>query len=241
MSLLDLNLQHKTFRGAARPSLVGIRLQLVPGEIVGLLGPHGCGKSALLRILAGLDRAYDGRVELTGRRLTGPDPAVGVMFQEPRLLPWLDVAHNVAFGAPLDAARVAELLAEVGLSRQAGALPRQLSGGQAQRVALARALYARPRLLLLDEPFAALDASTRSRLQDLLLRLAVQHGSTLLLATHDVEEAAYLSDRVLVMSGDPGRIGSEHRLNWPRPRARDDGRLLRWQAALRDSLQGVPA
>ncbi len=216
MTLLDVHVRRKQFdargaRGQAAPApvLSNLRFQLAHGEQVALVGASGCGKSTLLRIVAGLDPAYEGQVLLDGQPQRGPSRAVGVVFQEPRLFPWLTVIENVAFdlGQGRDEAWAATLLEEVGLRDLADALPRQLSGGQAQRVALARALYTRPRLLLLDEPFSALDAFTRMKLQDLVVSLARAHGTALVLVTHDVEEAVLLSDRVLIL-GAAGAAGS---------------------------------
>jgi sulfonate transport system ATP-binding protein len=213
-----------------REVLRDIDLQFHAGEIVSITGASGCGKSTLLRIVAGLERNYRGSVSLDGEHLQGIDERVGFIFQEPRLLPWLNVAANVAFSDKASQLRgksqtavaasphVNKLLTEVGLRDYAAALPKQLSGGQAQRVAIARGLYRQPRVLLLDEPFSAVDAFTRIKLQELLLRLAGEHGFTVLLVTHDVDEAVYLSDRVFVI-GD-GRISAEIPVRVARPRER---------------------
>ena len=188
--------------------LQDVHFDLSAGEVLGVVGASGCGKSTLLRIAAGLDPDFDGEVRLDGRVRRGPDRDNGVVFQEPRLFPWLTVAENVGFdlGQGHDEAWVHTLLREVGLGELGEALPRQLSGGQAQRAAIARALYTRPRVLLLDEPFSALDAFTRMRLQDLVREVAARHGTSLILVTHDVEEAVLLADRVLVLGAAPGRI-----------------------------------
>jgi sulfonate transport system ATP-binding protein len=196
------------------------------GEIVAIIGGSGCGKSTLLRAVAGLDRASAGSVTLDGEAIIAPHPKVGIIFQEPRLLPWLSVADNIGFGlSELPAAerrdRVARALARVGLTEKARAWPRELSGGQAQRVAIARALVAQPEVLLLDEPFSALDAFTRKDLQDHLLDLWADTRPTLVLVTHDVEEAVALADRVLVMRPHPGRLFEEITVNLSRPRDRN--------------------
>lgn len=223
-----LTIQHlsKTYPGGTH-ALEAIDLTVGAGEIVAIVGGSGCGKSTLLRIAAGLDRPSAGRVSIDGRVVSAPDPAIGIVFQEPRLFPWLTVAQNVGFGlAHLPRAerhaRVAEALARVGLSDKAGVWPRQLSGGQAQRVAIARALVARPEVLLLDEPFSALDAFTRLDLQRHLLQIwaAVSPRPTLVIVTHDVDEAILLADRVIVMEPDPGRIAQEMPVDLPRPRDR---------------------
>ncbi|MDU1809382.1 MAG: ABC transporter ATP-binding protein [Bradyrhizobium sp.] len=196
------------------------------GEIIAIIGGSGCGKSTLLRAVAGLDRASAGTVTLDGETITAPHAKVGIIFQEPRLLPWLTVADNIGFGlSELPAAerreRVAKALARVGLADKAKVWPRELSGGQAQRVAIARALVAQPEVLLLDEPFSALDAFTRKDLQDPLLDLWADTRPTLVLVTHDVEEAVVLADRVLVMRPHPGRLFEEITINLSRPRDRN--------------------
>ncbi|GAB2669571.1 ABC transporter ATP-binding protein [Gordonia jinhuaensis] len=185
-------------------------LTIADGEFVVLLGKSGCGKSTLLRILAGLDDAIDGEVTVPRRRAVG--------FQAPRLMPWKKVWRNVVLGLPgrADRALAQRYLAEVGLADSADVWPKTLSGGQAQRVSLARALVREPDLLLLDEPFGALDALTRVTAQRLVADLWRSHGCAVLLVTHDVEEALVLADRILVM--DSGRIAHEVELNLPRPR-----------------------
>jgi sulfonate transport system ATP-binding protein len=196
------------------------------GEIVAIIGGSGCGKSTLLRAIAGLDRASTGAVTLDDAAITAPHAKIGIIFQEPRLLPWLSVANNIGFGlsdlpAQERRQRVARALARVGLSDKADAWPRELSGGQAQRVAIARALVPQPEVLLLDEPFSALDAFTRRDLQDHLLDLWADTRPTLILVTHDVDEAVVLADRVLVMRPRPGRLFEEIRVSLARPRDRN--------------------
>lgn len=188
----------------------GLDLDIAPGEFVALLGHSGCGKSTLLRVLAGLDRDIEGTVTVPRRR--------AVAFQAPRLLPWKRVWRNVVLGLPgrADRALAEHYLAEVGLSERASVWPKTLSGGEAQRVSLARALVRRPDLLLLDEPFGALDALTRVRAQQLVGELWIRHNCGVLLVTHDVEEAVLLADRVLVMKD--GAIAHEAVVGLPRPR-----------------------
>lgn len=212
-----------------------------PGEIVSLVGPSGCGKSTLLRIIAGLDQASAGRVAVGGQSVKAPGPQVGVVFQEPRLLPWLSVADNIAFGLPggRPTQHVHELAAQVGLGQFTGALPRQLSGGMAQRAAIARGLATRPEVLLLDEPFSAVDAFTRMHLQDLLLSVWEREHATMVLITHDVDEALYLSDRVLVFSPRPGRLQAEIPVDLPRPRDRRSAQLARLRADVLTELYHV--
>ncbi|MEJ5230871.1 MAG: ABC transporter ATP-binding protein [Geminicoccaceae bacterium] len=205
-------------------ALDGVDLALPAGRITVVIGPSGCGKSTLLRLLAGLERPTSGRILLDGEELHGPSPRIGVVFQEPRLFPWLDVLHNVAFGLsrrlPWRERRALALDAceRVGLGSAVEALPKQLSGGMAQRAALARALVGRPPVLLLDEPFSALDAILRAQLQVELLRLWSEDRPTLLLVTHDLDEAVLLADEVVVLGGRPGRVVSRLEIALPRPR-----------------------
>jgi len=218
-------------------ALAGLSLSVAAGEIVAIIGGSGCGKSTLLRLIAGLDAPTTGTVALDGVPVRGPHPDIGVVFQEPRLMPWLTVDQNVAFGirhlpAAARQQRVAEALARVGLSAHQGHWPRELSGGQAQRAALARALVGRPQVLLLDEPFSALDALTRTDLQDHLLDLWAYDRPTLVLVTHDIEEALVLADRVVVMQPNPGRVRIELTPPLARPRHRLDGELLEWKNQL---------
>ncbi|MGF6569102.1 sulfonate transport system ATP-binding protein [Paraburkholderia sp. GAS333] len=241
--LLDVRALSKRYD--TRTVLDRVNFTLARGQIVSLVGPSGCGKSTLLRVLAGLDRDFDGEVVLDGQIRRGPSPRVGVIFQEPRLLPWLNVADNVAFSAGPrqgDDPRVARLLDEVGLAGIGSALPKQLSGGMAQRVALARGLFSQPDLLLLDEPFSAVDAMTRMRLQDLLLSLTQAHGTAALIVTHDLDEALYLSDRVLLLNTTgphgSGRLVRDIAVSGGHPRDRRDMSI----GDLRDELlEGIGA
>lgn len=223
-------------------ALDGISLKLKAEEIVTLVGASGCGKSTLLRIVAGLEQPSTGRVLIAEEAVTAPHPAVGVIFQEPRLMPWLTVRDNVRFGiahlpAAEQARRSTAVLERVGLSQFAEALPRQLSGGMAQRVAIARALVARPALLLLDEPFSALDPFTKTKLQDHLLDIWADDHPTLLLVTHDLEEALVLSDRVVVLHGHPGRVGQTFAIDLPRPRHRTSPEFQAWKQRLLAALE----
>ena len=227
-------------------ALDGISLEVEPGEVVAVVGGSGCGKSTLLRAISGLDRPTQGRVVLDGETIASPHEKIGIVFQEPRLLPWLTVADNVGFGLrgaarAMRERRVAQALARVGLADKATVWPRELSGGQAQRAAIARALVPRPEVLLLDEPFSALDAFTRADLQDHLLDLWSENRPTLILVTHDVDEAIVLADRILVMRPRPGRIYEEIVTDLARPRDRQsagfDHVKRRVLAALDRSLQ----
>lgn len=228
-TILDIRVDRKAFGDDV--ILQSIELRLAARETVALLGPSGCGKSTLLRIAAGLDRDFRGAVSHDGAPGEG-EGGVAFVFQEPRLMPWLTVAQNVGFadGERADHAWISQLLAEVGLAGFEHSLPKQLSGGMAQRVAIARGLYSRPRILLLDEPFSAVDAFTRMKLQDLLLDLAHQHAISLLLVTHDIDESLYLGDRVLIMGSRPGLIRDEIKVDLPRPRRRADPCLAELKA-----------
>jgi sulfonate transport system ATP-binding protein len=195
------------------------------GEIVAILGGSGCGKTTLLRLIAGLDVASNGCIELDGQVLAGTHPAISAVFQEPRLLPWLTAGANIAFGGRRlgkaeQAIRVEALLGRIGLAGYGGRWPRELSGGQQQRVAIARALIGHPGVLLLDEPFSALDAFTRSSLHDLLLDLWRELRPTVVIVTHDIEEAVVLADRIVVMRPHPGRVQETMGVDLPRPRDR---------------------
>jgi len=222
-----LSIEHigKTYPNGVH-ALEGISFSVEPGEIVAVVGGSGCGKSTLLRAISGLDQPSQGRVLLDGEPIISPHEKIGIVFQEPRLLPWLTVADNVAFGltdrpASRRQHRAAAALFRVGLNEKARMWPRELSGGQAQRVAIARALVPQPEVLLLDEPFSALDAFTRRDLQDHLLDLWNDTRPTLILVTHDVDEAVVLADRVLVMRPRPGRLFEEIKINLARPRDRN--------------------
>ena len=222
--MLTLNRVGKTYPNGVR-AVEGVSLEVAPGEIVAVVGGSGCGKSTLLRAISGLDTPTQGKVALDGVVITEPNERIGIVFQEPRLLPWLSVAGNVGFGLEHRPRRereqrVAAQVARVGLTDKAGVWPRELSGGQAQRVALARALVTRPEVLLLDEPFSALDAFTRVDLQDHLLDLWADGRPTLIVVTHDVDESIVLGDRVVVMRPHPGRIEDEIAIDLPRPRDR---------------------
>jgi sulfonate transport system ATP-binding protein len=222
--MLVLDRVGKTYPNGVH-ALGGVSLGVELGEIVAVIGGSGCGKSTLLRAIAGLDPASEGTVVLNGERIGAPHEKIGIIFQEPRLLPWLNVAANVGFGLHHRpkrerTERVAAGLRRVGLADKAAVWPRELSGGQAQRVAIARALVPRPEVLLLDEPFSALDAFTRTDLQDHLLDLWADAKPTLIVVTHDVDEAIVLADRVMVMCPRPGRIFDAIDVDLPRPRDR---------------------
>ncbi len=237
--MLQIRRVSKRFEGFA--ALGEIDLAVDRGEITGIVGTSGCGKSTLLRIVGGLETPSSGSVVLDGVTVAGPRPEVGLVFQEPRLMPWLSVRENVEFALarhPRGQRRpLAEAaLARVGLGAVAEVLPQALSGGMAQRAAIARALVARPQVLLLDEPFSALDAFTRFGLQDHLLDIWRTDRPTMLFVTHDIEEALVLSDRVVVMRARPGRIHAQYRIDLPRPRPRTEARLQAWKERILEDL-----
>jgi NitT/TauT family transport system ATP-binding protein len=239
-----------SLHGAALPVLDDVSFSVEPGEFVALLGPSGCGKSTLLRLVAGLDSPAQGTVSSNGVTIGGPDPSRVVVFQDPTLYPWRTVRANVGLGPeaqrdglrfPWSKRKPARALPEgtrsaehridaalqlVGLTEFAAAYPHQLSGGMAQRVALARALVNDPELLVLDEPFGKLDSLTRLRMQSELVKLWRDARFSVLLVTHDVEEALFLANRVIVFSERPARITAEVRNEAPYPRHRDDPKLV---------------
>ncbi|WP_137387629.1 ABC transporter ATP-binding protein [Rhodoligotrophos defluvii] len=240
--MLTIDTLSKIYPNGAH-ALGGVSLSVDAGEIVAVIGGSGCGKSTLLRLIAGLDKPSGGTVEVDGSVIEKPHPAVGMVFQEPRLLPWLTIARNIGFGlTDLPAAerdeRVNRALARIGLAGYGAHWPRELSGGQAQRVAIARALVAQPKVLLLDEPFSALDAFTRLSLQDALLALWAAQRPTLLMVTHDVQEAVALADRIVVMQPHPGRIFTDIPVDLPRPRDRLSDEFFRRERMVLKALDG---
>jgi sulfonate transport system ATP-binding protein len=226
---LQIGHLHKHYHvdGKRLPVLHDVSLSVEPGAFVSVVGASGCGKSTLLRLIVGLDADYEGELLLDGHRIVGTSLERGIVFQEHRLFPWLTVEQNIALGllnAPLDAAEkqrsVREHIELVGLAGFEQAWPHQLSGGMSQRVAIARALVNRPEVLLLDEPFGALDALTRAHLQQELHRIWQAEGITTILVTHDVEEAVFLGQQVVVMEPRPGRVRRIVPVDLPYPRDR---------------------
>ncbi|NEI74027.1 ATP-binding cassette domain-containing protein [Rhizobium lusitanum] len=224
----NVSVEFSRHREATQIALAETSLTIEEGEFVCLLGPSGCGKSTLLNVVGGLIETTTGHVIVGGKAVAHPGPDRGMVFQNYSLYPWLTVRGNVEFGPRLNkwsAAKVSqtadELIEIVGLTDYAEQFPKVLSGGMRQRVAIARALAMEPHVLLMDEPFAALDAQTRSRMQELLLNIWARKRSTVIFVTHDIEEAIFLADRVLVMSTRPGRIIEDFKIELPRPRSAD--------------------
>ncbi|ATY31545.1 ABC transporter ATP-binding protein [Sphingomonas psychrotolerans] len=240
---------HKSFTigGAARTVLENINLDIRPGEFVSIVGASGCGKSTLLRLIVGLDDDYRGEIRLDGERISTTSLDRGIVFQDHRLFPWMTLEQNIELAllnTEVPKARrgqiVAEHIALVNLTGFEKAYPHQLSGGMAQRAAIARALVTEPKLLLLDEPLGALDALTRVRVQNELQRIWMTQRSTMLMVTHDVEEALYLGDRVVVMAPDPGRIRRIVEVDLPHPRDRAAPLLHRLKDEILAELTAAP-
>lgn len=221
LELAQLNKSFETRNGTVQ-ALHGIDLSVRQGEFITVIGPSGCGKSTLLKIIAGLDTKYGGSVRLEDRPVKGPGIEKGFIFQEPRLFPWLTVERNIAADLPLHdkeiRKRVDALIELVRLEGFAKAFPRELSGGMAQRVAIARALLRNPKVLLLDEPFGALDAFTRSHMQEVLLDVWQKNRTTMIFVTHDIDEAVYLANRIVILKPRPGAIRKIVPVDLPFPR-----------------------
>lgn len=242
-----LSLQHVSkYHGAHQQRLCildHVHLNVEPGEFLSIVGPSGCGKSTLLRLIAGLDADYEGRILVGDLPVTRPGLDRGIIFQDHRLFPWMTVFENVAFGLSdgEEAGRrelVMHYLTLVGLQEFHRAYPHQLSGGMAQRVSIARALVSRPQLLLLDEPFGALDAFTRLQMQKELIRIWTQERTTMVIVTHDIDEAIFLGDRVAIMSGRPGSFRKEYLVDLPRPRDHGSDDFLHLRRAIHREFFG---
>jgi ABC-type nitrate/sulfonate/bicarbonate transport system ATPase subunit len=232
---------HKVFQqtgGQTVVALNNVNVEIKSGEFVSLIGPSGCGKSTFLRLLAGLDNPTSGQFTLDDVPITKPSYERGLVFQDPTLFPWLTIYENIAFGLKTrniykdKKADVSEFINLVGLGGFEKSYPHQLSGGMAQRAALARALVNHPKVLLLDEPFGALDAFTRMNMQDELIKIWKERGTTMVMVTHDVDEAIYLSDRIFVMTSRPAKIESIIEVEMSRPRARDLPSFLNLRAKI---------
>ncbi len=244
---LEIRKVSKAFPGADGASngtfaLDNVSLSVAAGEFVSIVGPSGCGKSTLLRLVAGLDSPGSGELRVGNEPITGPNAERGLVFQDPNLFPWLTVSRNIQIGLVARGVinekrhEVSEFMRLVGLEAFADAFPHHLSGGMAQRVALARALINHPKLLLLDEPLGALDAFTRMRMQDEVLRLWQARQTTMLLVTHDIDEAIYMSDRIVIMSPRPGRIERIIEVGLERPRQRNSPEFLQLRGDLLELL-----
>ena len=223
-------------------ALDSVSLSIAAGELVSLVGPSGCGKSTLLRLIAGLESPDSGELWVGNEPITAPSAERGLVFQDPNLFPWLSVRGNIEAGLVARGllhekrVEVDEFMRLVGLETFARAYPHHLSGGMAQRVALARALINHPKVLLLDEPLGALDAFTRMRMQDEVLRLWEGRGTTTLLVTHDIDEAIYMSDRIMLMTRAPGRIERTLEIDLDRPRQRNSAQFLRLRSEILELL-----
>lgn len=223
-------------------ALAPIDLEISPGEFISLVGPSGCGKSTMLRLVAGLEESTEGSIKLDGEVIKGPSYLRGLVFQDPTLFPWLTVRKNVETGfvargiAKQQRGEVEEYIKLVGLAGFENVYPHQLSGGMAQRAALARALVNHPKVLLLDEPLGALDAFTRMHLQDEILRIWQDRGTTMVFVTHDIDEAIYLSDRIVILTQRPGRIQEIIHVPLGRPRSRSNPDFLRLRARILEVL-----
>jgi NitT/TauT family transport system ATP-binding protein len=243
LSVRGVSKSYVSTRGERIEALDDISFDVAPGEFVCLIGPSGCGKSTLLNLVAGLERPDGGEIWINDRPVTEPGPDRAVLFQEPSLFPWMTVLGNVEFalqlvGVPKEerAARAMTWLRKVHLTRFAHAQPHELSGGMRQRAALARALAARPDVLLGDEPFGALDAQSREILQQELQQVWSEAGNTFVFVTHNVREAVFLADRVIVMSARPGALLAEYRITAPRPRTFEDVLLTKVVVDVHDNL-----
>jgi NitT/TauT family transport system ATP-binding protein len=247
MSKAKLSIEHisKSFSekkgGKVTHALQDFNLEVSPGEFVAIVGPSGCGKTTLLKIVAGLEIASDGAVYLDNNRVTGPGPERGLVFQDFALFPWRDVTGNVVFGPELlnvpaaERVKIAEhYINLVGLSGNEHKYPAELSGGMKQRVAIARALANNPEVLLMDEPFGSLDAQTRSQMQKELLYIWQENRKAVLFVTHSVEEAVYLSNRIVVLSAGPGTIKQIYTIGLSYPRSRSDHGFI----SLREKITG---
>jgi NitT/TauT family transport system ATP-binding protein len=243
LSARGVSKRFRTTRGEGTTAVVDVNLDVAAGEFLCLIGPSGCGKTTLLNLFAGLERPDEGQILMDNRPISGPGPDRAVLFQDPALFPWMNVRRNVEFalkmiGVPKEERRDRAMhwLRKVHLGRFAEVQPHELSGGMRQRAALARALACQPEVLLADEPFAALDAQTREILQEELQRVWSETKNTFVFVTHNVREAVFLADRVVLMSAPPGTFVAEHRIDVPRPREFEDVLLSKVVVDIHDHL-----
>ena len=226
ISIKNVQRIYKDSDGSRVEALKNVSLDIRPGEFISIIGPSGCGKTTLLRLIAGLDKPQEGKLFIDDTPITGADPSRGYVFQQGSLFPWLSVRNNIAYGLKARGVyhkkkdNIGNYIDLVGLKGFEKSFPHQISGGMAQRVAIARALINEPKALLLDEPMGALDSFTRADLQDKILQLWERDGTTMILVTHDIDEAIYLSDRIVIMTPRPGKISKIIDVDLPRPRQR---------------------
>jgi sulfonate transport system ATP-binding protein len=243
--LLEINQLDKSFEttGSSVQALQNINLNVQEGEFITVIGPSGCGKSTLLRIIAGLDTGYEGKVSLAGQPISGPGIDKGFIFQEPRLFPWLTVEKNIASDLSLRNPeirhKVDELIELVKLKGFEKSYPRELSGGMAQRVSIARALLRNPRILLLDEPFGALDAFTRAHMQEALLDIWQANRTTMIFVTHDIDEAIVLANRIVILKPRPGEIRSVMKIDLPFPRKKASTSFQDWRFKVMNEFERI--
>lgn len=233
-TILEIKSINRTYKDEEKivEALKDINFSIGKGEFVSIIGSSGCGKTTLLRLIAGLDKAQSGEILLHGKKITAPDPKRGYVFQQGSLFEWLTVEKNIAAGLKArhvyqeNKHKVGEFIELIGLKGFEKAFPHQISGGMAQRVAIARALINDPEVLLLDEPMGALDSFTRADIQDKLLEIRKTNNATMILVTHDIDEALYLSDRIIIMTPRPGKISEVVDVNIPHPRHRGGTEFL---------------
>lgn len=242
VAIREVSRTYRDASGGAVEALKDVNLEIEAGTFVSFIGPSGCGKTTLMRLIAGLDECAEGALTLDGEPIKGTHFERGYVFQQANLFPWMTIRDNIAAGLKArkvykqNAAKPDQYLEMVGLTGFGKAYPHEVSGGMAQRASLARALINQPKVLMLDEPLGALDAFTRMNLQDELLRLWKLRGTTMLLVTHDVDEAVYLSDRIVIMTPGPGRIKEVIDIGMERPRDRNSGEFIRYRSRILESL-----
>lgn len=234
--ILKIKNVSKTFHGKDKDvrAIKNVSFNVNKGEFISIIGPSGCGKTTLLRLIIGLEKDYEGDILLNGKRVEKPGVDRGVVFQDHRLLPWLTIEENLALGITDDkkqiASRVSKILKKVDLSGFEKSYPRQLSGGMSQRASIARALLREPEILLLDEPLGALDALTRYNMQEELEKIWINNNTTMIMVTHDIEEAVYLSDRIIVLDARPCSVKEIFTINLPHPRDRKSVKFEEYRA-----------
>jgi len=242
LAIKDVRKHFTTPDGQTVEALRSVSLDIVPGSFISLIGPSGCGKTTLLRLIAGLDKPSYGDLLLDGEKITAPGSERGFVFQNHTLFPWLNIYDNIAFGPRVRKIYkrkkndVKTLIHTIGLDGFEKAFPHQLSGGMCQRASLARALVGHPKLLLLDEPLGALDAFTRMNMQDEMLKVWNEQSMTMIMVTHDVDEAVYMSDKVIVMTPRPGKVSKIIEIGLARPRARSDPEFLKYRTQILNLL-----